>query len=161
MGCDYSVVFWQGEQMVAKVKKLDGRYAVRDDGVVLSDGMALKAVRGVWVSLRGERRDVAYLVARAFVPNAEGRAYVRHRNGDRTDNRAENLEWSDEQEGGGKRGRKARVVPFGQFDSDGELVARYLRVSDASEATGLDPHAIRAALGRKRGRSGNWYWMYL
>ena len=44
--------------MVAKVKKLDGRYAVRDDGVVLSDGMALKAVRGVGVSLRGERRDV-------------------------------------------------------------------------------------------------------
>lgn len=141
-------------------KRLDARYSVREDGVVLSDGMALKPVRGVWVSLYGERRDVCYLVARAFVPNAEGRKYVVHKNGDRQDNRAENLEWSDEPEKKAKRGPKPRVRIIGQFGSDGELVGKYNTVSEAAEATELDAHAIRAALGR-RGRSGGWWWLYL
>lgn len=38
------------------------------------------------------------LVAEAFIPNPEGRQQVGHRNDDRTDNRAENLEWIDRPE---------------------------------------------------------------
>ena len=142
-------------------KKLDCRYSVREDGTVLSNGMALTPVRGEWVSLGGERRYVSYLVARAFVPNMEGRKYVVHKNGDRTDNRAENLEWSDEKEVGGRRGPKSRLCAFGQFDVDGTMIQRFVTVKDAAAATGLDPHAIRAALQRHNGKSGKWNWMYL
>ena len=42
--------------------------------------------------------DVAYLVAEAFVPNPDNLPYVRHKNGDKQDNKAENLEWSNEKE---------------------------------------------------------------
>jgi len=143
-----------------KVKKLDRQYSVREDGVVLSDGFPLKAVRGEWVSLWGDRKLVSYLVARAFVPNAEGRPYVVHKNGDRKDNRAENLEWSEVKEAGVKRGPKPRACNVGRFDVDGTLVARYGSVCEAAEACGLDVRSVRAALQRK-GKTGGWLWMYL
>lgn len=141
--------------------RLDGRYSVREDGVVLSGGMALSPVRGEWVSLRGERRYVSYLVARAFVPNPEGRKYVVHLNGDRRDNRAENLAWSDEREPARRVGRLPRVRAFGQFEPDGTLVRRFVTVRDAAAGTGLSPQAIRAALGRRNGKCGEFYWIYL
>ena len=99
--------------------QLDERYSVREDGTVLSNGMALSPVRGVWVSLHGERRYVSYLVARAFVPNPEGRPYVVHKDGDPENNEADNLEWSEEKEPDRKAGPKPRMCIFGQFDVDG------------------------------------------
>lgn len=141
--------------------QLDERYSVREDGTVLSNGMALSPVRGVWVSLHGERRYVSYLVARAFVPNPEGRPYVVHKDGDPENNEADNLEWSEEKEPDRKAGPKPRMVLFGQFDVDGSMVNRWGSVKEASAATGLAPQAIRSALQRRNGKSGKWYWMYL
>ena len=143
-----------------KRKRIDSRYEVGSDGVVYSDGMPLVPVRGEWVSLHGERRLVSYLVARAFVPNQEGRLYVRHRNGDRRDNRAENLEWTDSKEAE-KRGPKERMVPIGQYDAEGNRIAVYGCVSDAARRTGIKAELIRAALRRGRGRTGGYYWVYM
>jgi len=41
------------------------------------------------------------------------------------------------------------------------MIQRFVTVKDAAAVTGLDPHAIRAALQRRNGKSGKWYWMYL
>lgn len=139
--------------------RLDSRYEVGSDGMVYSCGLPLKAVRGTWVSIHGERRSVAYLVARAFIPNAEGRPYVVHRNGDPRDNRAENLEWSDRKEEGRKRGPKRREGAVARIDEDG-VVKRYVSVSFAAMDSGLSERNIRVALGRG-GRSGGYAWRWL
>ena len=139
--------------------RIDGRYEVGSDGVVYSGGLPLKAVRGTWVSIHGERRSVAYLVARAFVPNAEGRKYVVHRNGDRTDNRAANLEWSDREEAGRRRGPKRREGTVVRIGEDGD-VKRYPSVSYAAADCGLSERNIRSALYRG-GRSGGYAWRWL
>lgn len=144
----------------AKISRIDERYSVGSDGVVYSGGLPLKAVRGEWVSLRGERRSVAFLVARAFVPNSEGRPWVVHLNGDRRDNRAENLAWSEERERGARRGPKPRMVPVAQYTLDGEQVGLYRDASEASLASGVSARLIRAALARGGGRSGGYCWTY-
>ena len=41
---------------------------------------------------------VAYLVARNFVPNPDNLPYVRHKDGKKLNNRADNQEWSDTKE---------------------------------------------------------------
>lgn len=40
-------------------------------------------------------RYIHELVAEAFIPNPTGKKYVHHIDGDITNNRADNLEWSD------------------------------------------------------------------
>jgi hypothetical protein len=144
-----------------KIKVIDGMYSVGSDGTVYSGGLPLSPIRGAWVSLHGKRRLVSYLVARAFVPNQEGRMYVIHKNGDKKDNRASNLAWSDAEEEKGKRGPKPRLVPIVQYDRNGERVAVYGSIIEAAEKSGLRADLIRAALQRRKGQTGGFFWMYL
>lgn len=140
--------------------KVDDRYEVSDQGVVYSGGLPLEAIDGVGVNLHGKRVKIAYLVARAFVANAELREYVRHKNGDVRDNRAENLEWSSEKEEK-KRGRKSVEVPIGAYNCEGELIGRYWGVEDASKATGVRAELIKSALRCKQRKAGGLVWIYL
>ena len=136
---------------------IGGRYEVSDRGVVYSDGMPLAAIGGVGVNLGGKRVKIAELVAEAFLEGS-GR-FVRHKNGDVQDNRACNLEWSDEREE--PRGRRSteRVVRALRFD--GEVVGQWRSVREASDASGVKAEGIRACLRGARRSSGGLLWMEL
>jgi len=136
---------------------IDAKYSVTDDGLVWSGDLPLEPIRGEGVNLHGKRVKVCYLVARAFVPNGECRKYVRHKNGDRTDNRAENLEWCDEKEEC-RRGRRPMVRYVRAWDKEGELVGAWDSVPDAAAATGARPEAIRACLAGRRRFAGGLIW---
>lgn len=138
-------------------REIDGRYSVTDDGLVWSGELPLEPIGGEGVNLHGKRVKIAYLVARAFVPNGECRKYVRHRNGDRTDNRAENLEWCDEEERM-KRGRKPALRWIRAWRTDGEVAGTWSSVSDAAVATGAKSADIRACLYGRRKLAGGLLW---
>lgn len=145
-----------GKREIRKVK-LDGRYSVSDDGLVWSGELPLQPIEGVGVNLHGKRVKIAYLVARAFVPNGECRQWVRHKNGDMTDNRAENLEWSDEKEEK-RRGRKPDVRWIKAWKVSGELAGCWGSVREAAAEVGCREGAIRACLYGRQKFAGGLLW---
>ena len=141
-------------------KRIDAKYEVSDAGVVYSDGLPLVPIEGVGVNLHGQRRKVAYLVARAFVANEEGRPYVRHKNGDVSDNRAENLEWCETKEER-RRGRKPEVRYFARYSREGDRLGLYNTVGDAVRETGIPAGRILNALNGRTKSAGGYLWVWL
>lgn len=128
-----------------------------EDGLVWSGDLPLEPIGGVGVNLHGKRVKIAYLVARAFVPNVECRTYVRHRDGDRTNNAAENLEWCDEPETE-RRGRKPQLRWIKAWRPDGELAGVWPSVTEAAKETGAKPEDIRACLYGRRKLAAGLLW---
>lgn len=140
-------------------KRLDDRYSVSDRGIVYSNGLPLKAIDGTGVNIHGERKKIAYLVARAFVPNEECRPFVGHRNGIVSDNRAENLEWRETKEQG-RRGKKPDGRMVAQYDRRGERLRIFLSVGEAARVVGLNRNTIRAALDGRLKSAGGYLWLW-
>ena len=137
--------------------RIDARYSVDEDGVVWSGELPLEPIGGVGVNMYGKRVKIAYLVARAFVPNQECRKWVRHKDGDFRNNAAWNLEWSDEKEVG-RKGRKPEVRWCKAWNLDGELVGCWKTVSEAAEAVGVPVAAVRACLNGRQKFAGGLLW---
>ena len=116
---------------------------------------------GVQLHWRGghPKRDfktmsVHRLVAEAFIPNPEGKPEVNHKDQDKTNNRADNLEWVTRSENirhgdGIQRGVAKRIgkpnkhtKTVYQYDSDMNLLATYTTAYDAERKTGIDHRII-------------------
>lgn len=141
-------------------KRIDKRYEVDDEGIVYGDGLPLEPIGGVGVNLHGKRVKIAYLVARAFVPNQEMREFVRHKNGNVQDNSASNLEWCDRKEEK-RRGRKGPQLRIVAYDCEGERVGMWGSVEDAAKDTRVRAELIKSALRRKQKRAGGLLWVYI
>lgn len=132
-----------------KVDGYGGAYSVGNDGSVWRDGSRLQPFGGyVNLSWKGrmDKVKVAYLVARAWVPNLEGRPYVVHKDGDRGNNRASNLAWSERKE---KR-RARKKVPTGTVTvwrkADWSFVGSWPGVEQACLDLGCDERSVRRQL---------------
>lgn len=145
----------------------EGLYKVSDHGDVksLRSGCMVAVIRGQYVNLsregRMEKVKVAYVVARAFVRNEAMRPYVVHRNGNRSDNRAENLEWSEKPEDivrGRSAGRDSRSVVC--YSEQGELVGRFGSMAEGARAMGVSRQGIMRVCNGKGKRCGGYIWRY-
>lgn len=76
-------------------------YLINQDGVVISTKRKCIMIPEVLdngyvrVPLNGKRYYIHRLVAEHFIPNSENKKYVVHINHNRSDNRVENLTWSN------------------------------------------------------------------
>ena len=114
------------------------------------------------------------LVAEAFIPNPENKPYVNHKNGIKTDNRVESLEWvsasANTIHAHRVLGRKSSL--FGRFGKDNPKSKRILQIKDnkiiaefygcyeACRVTGINHGHISACCRGERKTAGGFQWQY-
>lgn len=166
-----------------EVHGYEGRYIVSDEGDIYSLPKTVKSYGGregirkgkyLKPSLRGrdelmykfvvlsdgngntKKVSVHRIVAEAFVDNPNGHDVVNHIDRDTLNNRAENLEWCDQQYNNEYSHNKA----VKQFTVDGESVAEYKSATVAGNITGIGRRSIVNALKGRCRTAGGYIWKY-
>lgn len=158
----------------------EGLYQISNLGNVKGKKCILKQFvnqRGYFaVSLSKEDKRTSYrvhrLVANAFIPNPDNKPQVNHIDGDKSNNKAENLEWLTQSENmkhafriglcnNKRNGQGIRAVSVAQLDKDNNIVAIYASQTVAGRINNLSPNTINACLRGALKTGGGYKWIYI
>lgn len=163
------------------IEGYEGLYQVSSEGMVKSlnynrtgKERILKSAKDkygyLFVKLRKEGTVKYYLIHRliaiAFIPNPDNKPCIDHINGDKTDNRVENLRWVTHKENMnnpitlnkiGKHLRKSIL----QFSVDGNFIKTWESIMDVQREYDIDKSAIIRCCKNKQNTSCGYIWQYL
>lgn len=124
----------------------------------------------VYINIKNKRVLAHRIIAKTFIPNPENKPQVNHKNGIRSDNRVENLEWCNNSEnqihsyrvlGNVKSGDNHSLSkPIFQYDINGCLVKKWIGISNAANKLSLSIGNICSCLQGKRNMCGGFIWSY-
>lgn len=147
-------------------------YQVSNYGNVKKGDKILKTSRQskgyLTVKIKGTDKLVHRLVAQAFIPNPENKPTVNHIDGDKSNNKVENLEWNTYYENNhhaidnklrtanGKIARKIR-----QYDRQGNLIKEWDNITQIREKTQYKDYNIFKSCEKVHLTSYGYYWEYV
>lgn len=151
----------------------EGRYQISNFGRAKGPLKILKPSISDWGYQRLRVTDnnskkrsprVHRLVAPAFIPNPNGLPEVNHIDGNKLNNRVDNLEWVSAKENKEHSIRELGVSPWGRKPSSiycKETGERYHSVAYASKQTGISSTQLFEHLKGRRSHAGNLHWAYV
>lgn len=130
--------------MIKPLEGFDQQYVIDEDGNVyrkLTPNQHPQGYLRLGLRAKGKRKHftIHRLVAQTFIPNPEGKPFVNHIDGDKTNNRVENLEWCNQSENmlhAFRTGLKSpsHPKPVRQYTLEGEFVKEYSSREEAARS---------------------------
>lgn len=107
--------------------------------------------------------SIQKLVALAFIPNPLNKPCICHLDGDKTNNRVENLQWSTPSEICHNNVKKGLIThhkrKIGQYDLNDNLIQEFDSIKEATDATKVS--TIKNVLYKRQNTGGGFLWKYL
>ena len=103
------------------------------------------------------------LVAKTFLDEIEGKTVVNHKNGNKSDNTLENLEWCTQKENvqhAVDTGLTKCTTAVVQYTLDGEFVKEWSRIKDAAKAINVNGSSISCACLGFSNTIGEYQWRF-
>lgn len=155
------------------INNIKSNYSISDTGEIKNDTTNKKLKPTMQygyerVSLKmGSKyygNSIHRLVAQAFIPNPNDYPIVNHKDGNRRNNKVDNLEWCTYSYNAKEAYKLKKFIPtkpVNQYDLDGRLMWTYNSILDAANQTGTLQEKITEVCQRKRKSTNQYQWRYV